>query len=87
MAKRRLNDTAAIVDSAGSGASHSISTRQIDNGWITESYSHDPATGQCKSASVFSKHQPRIMPARVARSGSAPDSGSSLRRTMDYLKD
>ncbi len=87
MAKRRLNDVAALAERPPGGeASHSMSTRKIDNGWLVESSVCDPKTGAYKSSCTFSPNPPRIIPGRVARTGVSPDSGDSLRRTMDYLK-
>lgn len=88
MAKKRLNDTSAIVNQhMPSEAHHSISTRKIDNGWLIEQSTHNPQTGHYSSSTSFSPNAPRIIPGRAARSGVSPDSGSSLRRCMDYMKD
>lgn len=88
MAKKRLNDTASIAERPPGGeASHHMSTRKIDNGWLVESSVCDPSTGSYRSSTSFTPNPPRIIPGRVARTGSSPDSGNSLRRTMDYLKD
>lgn len=86
--KKKLNDTAAIAESPPLGdASHHISTRKIDNGWLVEESVCNPETGEYKSSTTFTPNPPRIMPGRIARQGASPDSGSALRRTMDYLKE
>ncbi len=87
MAKARLNDTKALTAEASDGASHSISTEKIDNGFLVRQSSCDPRTGEYKSTTVFQATPPRLIPGRAARQGASPDSGNSLRQTMDYLKD
>lgn len=89
MARKRLSDTDAISHRmAGSnGAHHSISTRQIDNGWLIETSSCDPHTGRYSSSTKYAQNQPRIIPGRAARTGAAGDSSGSLREAADYLKE
>ena len=87
MAKMRLNDTSAIANRPYNGeASHSISTRKIDNGWLVETSYCDPQTGEYRHSSQFSATQPRLIPGRAARVGGNPDGGSSLRGAVDYMK-
>lgn len=85
MAKRRLNDTAAIAATPPSGnQEHSISVRKIDNGFIARSSTCNSATGEYKSSEQYFPSAPKIIPARVARSMDA-DSGGGLADTMAYL--
>lgn len=89
MAKRRLNDTAAVIagPSYGAGESHHISTRKIDNGWLVEQSVCNERTGEYRSSCNFTPTQPRLEPGRAVRQGGSVDGGSTLRRTMDYLRD
>ena len=84
---RRLNDTASLATRPfEAGESHSISTRKIDNGYLTCTSTYNPRTGECRSAETFSRNPPRIIAPRVdGRSGANPDSGNSLRGAKDYL--
>lgn len=85
MAKRRLNDTAAIAATPPSGnQEHSISVRKIDNGFIARSSTCNNATGEYKSSEQFFSSAPRIIPAKVARTGES-SSGGGLADTMAYL--
>ena len=86
--KKRLNDTAAIASAPPRGGeSHHISTREIENGWLVESSVCNERTGEYRSSTKFVETAPRIIPGRAARVGASPDSSTSLRQTMDYLKE
>lgn len=89
MARKRLNDTAAIVaEPLGSEQSMSVSVRKIDNGYVTRTSHCDPRTGAYNSAETFSKNPPRIIPARVdGRQSPSPDQGNPLRDAKMYLGD
>ena len=86
MAKQRLNDTRAVVDMStnGGGASHSISSEKIENGWLIRQSSSDPRTGEYRCSTSFSANQPRLIPGRAVRNGMGGNGG--LKDTMDYLK-
>jgi hypothetical protein len=86
---KRLNDTASLAAKPlGAGESHSISTRKIDNGYITTTSSCNEATGEYRSSQTFTKNPPRITPPAVdGRQGVSPDgAGSALRGAVEYLK-
>lgn len=84
--KSRLDDTAALVaNPMGSGESHSVSTRKIENGYLVCESSCNPRTGEYTSSERFSAEEPRIVKPSVR--GSSPDAGpSGLRLAMDYVK-
>jgi hypothetical protein len=85
MAKRRLNDTAALVTRPpGSGESHGVSVRKIDNGYMISQHSSNERTGEYSCTESYSERAPRIIPARVAY-GPAPDQGNSLRGAVQSL--
>ena len=86
MANKRLSDTAALVaEPFGRGEEHSISTRKIENGFITRTSRSNPMTGEYECREAFSKSQPRILPARTARGVGEANGESTLRETMSYL--
>lgn len=84
---KRLNDTSSLVNRPfAAGEDHSISTRKIDNGYLTRVSTCNPETGEYKSAEVFTKGQPRITAPRIdGRQGGSVDSGNSLREAREYL--
>ena len=85
----RLNDTEALVARPFEpGDSHSITTRKVDNGFVTCVTTYDARTQQCKTAETFSKNPPRIVAPRVdgrssERSGAVGPEG--LGTTKAYL--
>lgn len=88
MAKRRLNDTAVLALAAPRGGeSHSISTREIENGWLIESSVCNERTGTYRHSTRFVETPPRVIPGRAARVGGSPDSSSSLRQTVEYMRE
>ena len=89
MATRRLNDTSAIRGiPLLQNEDHSISVRQIDNGYITRTSHNNPQTGEYRCAETFSASEPRIIPGRAARQWLSPAAGASpLKDTMEYLSD
>lgn len=89
MAKKRLNDTAAIVATPLlQNEEHSISVRKIDNGYIVRTSNCDPRTGEYRSQETFQASEPKIIPGRAARQGANADAGASpLKDTMQYLSD
>lgn len=87
MAKRRLNDTGALVEQGSRGCgSYSVSARQIDNGFVVCESCCDPVTGEYTYSERFSASPPRLGPgASGPRSGTV--GGTGLRGAVDYLKD
>jgi hypothetical protein len=86
----RLNDTQALTERPfAAGESHSISTRKIDNGYLTSVTTCNPNTKEYKTAEVFTKNPPKIMAPRMdgRQRGPAPDSGNTLRDAKAYLGD
>jgi hypothetical protein len=87
MAKKRLNDTAAIAASPPSeNQEHSLHVRKISNGFVTRSSTCNPETGEYHCSEMFSKNAPRIIPAKVAGQGGGPAPGG-LADTMSYLNE
>jgi len=87
MAKRRLNDTAALTAApARYGQDYNVSSRKIENGYVVRESMCDPQTGEYRSSERFSKEQPKIVPAKVSRGG-AGEGPSALADTMKYLSD
>lgn len=85
MRKRRLNDTAALVERPpGAGESHRISCRKIENGFLTSVHSFNDGTGKCTEKEVFTKEYPRIRPPELGRRTNVGD--SSLGDTIEYLE-
>lgn len=84
---KRLNDTQALVARGlDAGQSHSISTRKIDNGYVTSVSTCDPMTGRYDHAELFTANPPNIKPPRIdGRQGASVDSPSSLREAKAYL--
>ena len=81
----RLNDTAALAARKNGAEEHSISCREIDNGFIVRKSACNPETGEYRSSERFYSRAPTIMEPRVTR-GPRPDGeGQGLRDTMDYL--
>lgn len=89
MAKKRLNDTAALVSvPLLQNEEHSIRVRKIDNGYIVNTTNCNPRTGEYRSQEQYTASEPRIIPGRVARQGVNADAGASpLKDTMQYLSD
>lgn len=89
MAKRgRLSDTAALTQRPfAAGEDHSISSRKIENGYLTRVSTCNSHTGEYKSSEHFTKNPPRITaPKMDGRQGSSGDVGSeSLADTRKYL--
>jgi len=89
MARRRLNDTAALTDQPWQqGVSHSVRTEKIDNGYLIHTSVCNPNTGEFRERCEFSAGPPRIMPARMDRRGRGPgDRDNTLQDAMTYLGD
>lgn len=86
--KRRLNDTASIVEKPLEGNEcHSISTRKIDNGYLTCTNYYNSRTGESRSAEKFTPEAPRIKPPTSRGGNVSPDQGNPLRGCMDYMRD
>jgi hypothetical protein len=84
---KRLNDTAALVESPPmqGGQEHSIRVKKIDNGYLICTSEYNPDTGVYKSREEFSARPPRIMPGRVAFGRIDP--GNPLADAMRYMGD
>ncbi len=87
MARKRLNDTEAlVVRPFAGGEEHSISSRKIENGYLTRTSSYNPGTGECKSAEIFTKNPPKLTAPRMdGRQGRDATGDSSLADTVKYL--
>lgn len=83
---RRLNDTESLTSRPfQAGEDHSISVRRVENGYLTRTSSYNPGTGDCKSAEVFTKNPPRLIPPKMdSRQGSVGE-GNTLKQTKEYL--
>jgi hypothetical protein len=80
---KRLNDTAAIAARPpGHGVSHTVSCREIENGYVTEVCENNQGTGKYLRKEIFSKNPPDIQPPRVR----AVEGRASLGDAVDYLK-
>lgn len=81
---KRLNDTAAIAARPpGHGQSHTVSCREIENGYITEVCESNQATGKYSRREMFSKSAPDIQPPKVK----TDESRVSLSQAVHYLED
>ena len=76
MAKRRLNDTAAIVREPGGNLEHSVSVRRIDNGFLVRRTTHNEGTGTYTHSEEFSKNAPRIGMPQVKKDAAGYGEGS-----------
>jgi hypothetical protein len=83
----RLNDTSAIIERGlSAGESHSISTRKIDNGYVTSVSTCNPTTGSYDHAEVFTANPPNISPPKLdGRQGASVDKPTSLKEAKEYL--
>ena len=78
----KLNSTIGISDrDYDGGESHSISTRQIDNGWVTDISTSNSNTGKYECSQTFSKDRPRIS-APVLKGGMKAGNPMSVVKSM-----
>jgi hypothetical protein len=81
----RLNDTIAIVRKGlDAELQHSICTKQIDNGWLTEISRYNQETGEYTCETTYSQNQPRIIPGRIAYTTGEVGNGG-LKGAVSYL--
>lgn len=74
----RKSDTRALVERPPrAGQSHSVSVRGIDNGYVVETSSCDPHTGEYRRSEMYSERAPKISPPRAVRSGLDRDATGS----------
>lgn len=72
----RLNDTEALADAPFEGElSRTVSTRKIDNGYLTRTSEYNSQTGECRSSERFSR-RPQTLP---------QSERSTLDETRDYM--
>jgi len=62
---RRLSDTEALTDREASATDHSVSVRQIANGYMIRRSSYNERTGDSYSVEEYSATAPKVTPPGV----------------------